>query len=231
MQVKKTKKADLENKRTLFLEIGLALVLGIVLLAFEWGTSESSLNALGNLGTEEQFEEEIINTFQQDEPEPEPEPEDQPEPEQVVEELNVVDNDQAESDIDINSESDEKTEIVVDMGSFDETEEEVEPISFAVVEQKPLFPGGESALLKYIAENTNYPEIAKDNGIQGTVYIQFVIDATGSVTQVTPARPGDPYLDKEAMRIVSTLPQWSPGKQRGKPVPVTYIVPIKFKLY
>lgn len=231
MQVKKTKKADLENKRTLFLEIGLALVLGIVLLAFEWGTSESSLNALGDLGTEEQFEEEIINTFQQDEPEPEDQPEDQPEPEQVVEELNIVENDQAESDIKINSEVDEKTEIVIDMGSFEEEVEEIEPISFAVVEEKPSFPGGDAALLKYIGENTNYPEIAKDNGIQGTVYVQFVIDSKGNVTQVMTPRAGDPYLDKEAKRIVSTLPQWSPGKQRGKPVPVTYIVPIKFKLY
>ncbi|MEA1873989.1 MAG: TonB family protein [Bacteroidota bacterium] len=232
MQVKKTKKANLERKRTLFLEIGLALVLGIILVAFEWGTSDANKNALGDLSMDENFEEEIINTFQEEEPPPPPEEEPEPEPEQVIEELNVVENDEEESDIDINSEADEDMEIDIDMSSFEETvEEEVEPIPFHSVEDKPVFPGGDAALLKYLAENTNYPEIAKENGIQGKVFIQFVIDKNGNVTSVTVARGVDPYLDKEAKRVVGKLPRWSPGKQRGIPVPVTYIVPINFKLY
>ena len=232
MQVKKSKKADLERKRTLFLEIGLALVLGIIFVAFEWGTSDTSNSALGDLSMDENFEEEIINTFQEEKPPPPPEEEPEPEPEQVVEELNVVEDDQEESDIDINSEADEDMEIEIDMSSFEETvEEEVEPIPFHSVEDKPAFPGGDAALLKYLAEHTKYPEIAKENGIQGKVFVQFVIDKNGYVTSVSVARGVDPYLDKEAQRVVSTLPAWEPGKQRGIPVPVTYIVPINFKLY
>lgn len=232
MQVKKSKKADLERRRTLFLEIGLAVVLGIIFVAFQWGTSDSSTSALGDLSMDENFEEEIINTFQEQEPPPPPEEEPEPEPEQVVEELNVVENDEEESDLDINSEADENMEIEINMEAFEETvEEEVEPIPFATVEDKPIFPGGDKALLKYLADNTNYPEIAKENGIQGKVYVQFVIDKNGNVSAVTVARGVDPYLDKEAKRVVATLPAWTPGKQRGIPVPVTYIVPINFKLY
>ncbi len=232
MQVKKSTKADLEHKRTLFLQIGLAVVLGIIFLAFEWGTSSTSTSALGDLSMSENFEEEIINTFQNETPPPPPEPEPEPEPEQVVEELNVVENDEEEGNIDINTESDENTEIEINMNTFEETvEEEVEPIPFATVEDKPVFPGGDAALLGYLSKNTKYPEISKENGVQGRVFVQFVIDKTGKVSDVTIARGVDPYLDKEAKRVVSTLPKWTPGKQRGIPVPVTYIVPINFKLY
>lgn len=230
MKVKKTKKANLENKKVLFLEIGLVLVLGIVLLAFEWGTPELNKNQLGDVNMEDMMEEEIINTFQEEEPPPPPEKK-EPEPEQVVEELTVVEDDEEESDIDIDSESDEDTQVDIDMSSFEEEEEEVEPIAFAVVEDKPEFPGGDAALMKFLAEHTKYPEIAKENGIQGKVYVQFVIDQTGNVTSVSVVRGVDPYLDKEAKRVVSQLPDWKPGQQRGKPVPVTYIVPINFKLY
>jgi protein TonB len=231
MEEKKSKKANLENKKILFLEIGLVLVLGIVLLAFEWGTPESSRNSLGDVNMDEMFEEEMINTFQEKEPPPPPEEKKEPEPEQVIEELNVVEDDEEDSDIDISSEADEKTEIEIDMSSFEEEEEEVEPISFAVVEDKPVFPGGDAALMKFLSSETKYPEIAKENNIQGRVFVQFVIDANGNVTNVTVARGVDPYLDKEAKRVVKMLPDWTPGRQRGKAVPVTYIVPINFKLY
>ncbi|MFO7790745.1 MAG: energy transducer TonB [Bacteroidota bacterium] len=230
MQVKKSKKANLENKKILFLEIGLVLVLGIVLLAFEWGTPEVNKNQLGDTDMDDLMEEEILNTFQEEEPPPPPEKK-EPEPEQVIEELTVVEDDEEESDIDIDSESDENTQVDIDMSSFEEEEEEeVEPIDFAVVEEKPEFPGGDAALMKFFSEHTEYPEIAKENGIQGKVFIQFVIDKNGNVTNVSVARGVDPYLDKEAKRVVRQLPKWEPGQQRGKPVPVTYIVPINFKL-
>ncbi len=231
MEEKKSKKSNLEDKKILFLEIGLVLVLGIVLLAFEWGTPESNRNSLGDVNMDEQFEEEMINTFQEEEPPPPPEEKKEPEPEQVIEELNVVEDDEEDSEIDISSEADEKTEIDIDMSSFEEEEEEVEPISFAVVENKPVFPGGDAALMKFLGSNTKYPEIAKENNIQGRVFVQFVIDANGNVTNVSVARGVDPYLDKEAKRVVKMLPDWTPGRQRGKAVPVTYIVPINFKLY
>ncbi|MCK9255464.1 MAG: TonB family protein [Bacteroidales bacterium] len=179
-------------------------------------------------------EEEIENTIQEAPPEELDEPEPEPEPETIIEELTVVDDDVKVADIKINTEADEKTQTstrVVQITEVEIVEEEVEPIAFAVVETKPEYPGGDAALMKFISENTKYPEIAKENGIQGRVFIQFVIDATGKVTKVQVAKGVDPYLDSEAMRVVKTLPSWSPGKQRGKNVPVTYIVPINFKLY
>lgn len=232
MQIKKSEKANLEKKKFTFTLIGLVLSLSFCLFAFEWTSKEVSEASLGDMKMGDLFEEEIENTIQ-DVPPPEVEPE-QPEPETVIEELTIVENDVKVANIDINSEADEKTKTNTNVVTFKEpdvVEEEVEPIAFAVVEDKPTFPGGDAALMKYIADNTKYPEIAKENSIQGRVYIQFVIDKVGNVTKVTVAKGVDPYLDNEAMRVVKTLPKWTPGKQRGKPVPVTYIVPINFKLY
>lgn len=232
MQIKKSEKANLEKKKFTFTLIGLVLSLSFCLFAFEWTSKEVSEASLGDMKMGDLFEEEIENTIQ-DVPPPEVEPE-QPEPETVIEELTIVENDVKVANININSEADEKTKTNTNVVTFKEpdvVEEEVEPIAFAVVEDKPTFPGGDAALMKYIADNTKYPEIAKENSIQGRVYIQFVIDKVGNVTKVTVAKGVDPYLDNEAMRVVKTLPKWTPGKQRGKPVPVTYIVPINFKLY
>lgn len=108
-------------------------------------------------------------------------------------------------------------------------ENETEPVSFAYVDDKPEFPGGDMGLMKYLAENTKYPEIAKENGISGRVFVQFVIDKTGAVTRVKVLRGVDPVLDAEAIRVVTAMPRWKPGMQRGKAVPVTYQVPINFK--
>lgn len=232
MELKKSPKADLERRKFIFLEIGLILSLAICYIAFEWKSEELSVSSLGELTSQDIFEEEIINTQQETPPE-QPEPE-QPEPEAVIEELIVVEDDKVVENLNIDTEADEKTKTNINIvqTTFNvETEEEVEPISFAVVEEKPTFPGGEAELLKFIAENTKYPEIAKENGIQGRVFVQFVIDKNGNVTNVTIARGVDPYLDAEAIRVVKMLPKWTPGKQRGKPVPVTFVVPINFKLY
>lgn len=101
---------------------------------------------------------------------------------------------------------------------------------YMIVEEMPVYPGGDSALRKYIAENVNYPEVAKKNGIQGKVYVTFVVDVDGSSTAVKIARGVDPSLDKEALRVVSSMPTWAPGKQDGKAVKVAYTVPINFAL-
>lgn len=231
MQVKKTDKANLEKKKMIFLEIGLVVSLAICLVAFEWTSGEVTDSNLGDLQMNEVFEEEIENTVQETPPE-EVEPP-MEEPETVIEELTIVEDDVKVDDVKINSEADEKTKTNTNIvQTFEvEVEEEVEPIAFAVVEDKPVFPGGDAALMKFIADNTKYPEIAKENGIQGRVFIQFVIDKVGNVTKVTVAKGVDPYLDEEAQRVVKMLPNWTPGKQRGKPVPVTFVVPINFKLY
>lgn len=109
-------------------------------------------------------------------------------------------------------------------------EEEAEEVPFVVVEEMPMFPGGDAALLKYIGENTVYPEVAKENNIQGRVIVRFCVTAKGGVSQVTVLKGVDPELDAEAIRVVNTLPPFKPGKQGGKPVPVWYMVPITFTL-
>jgi protein TonB len=109
----------------------------------------------------------------------------------------------------------------------DVTEEE-EPLTF--VQEEPVFPGGEAALLRYIAQNIRYPEAAIENNLQGKVFIKFVVSADGSVKRAEILRGLDPMLDEEALRVVSTLPAWKPGKQNGKAVPVWFIVLVSFQI-
>jgi len=109
-------------------------------------------------------------------------------------------------------------------------EEEAEPEPFVVVEEMPMFPGGDAELLAYISANTQYPEVAKENNIQGRVIVRFCVTSTGGVSQVSILKGVDPELDAEAKRVVNTLPPFKPGKQGGKPVPVWYMVPITFTL-
>jgi TonB family protein len=119
-----------------------------------------------------------------------------------------------------------ETNKVTEEKSFDESES----APFVVVEEMPMFPGGDTELLKYIAENTNYPETAKVNNIQGRVIIRFCVTAEGGVSLISVLKGVDPDLDTEAIRVVKTLPAFRPGKQGGKPVPVWYMVPITFTL-
>jgi protein TonB len=125
-----------------------------------------------------------------------------------------------------------KNEEVVEVQEVKEEVQEAEPeeIPFVVVEEMPMFPGGDAELLKYIADHTNYPDIAKENNIQGRVIVRFCVTAKGGVSQVSVLKGVDPELDKEAMRVVQSLPAFKPGKQGGKPVPVWYMVPITFTL-
>jgi protein TonB len=119
---------------------------------------------------------------------------------------------------------------VVEQVKEEVQETEAEPEPFVVVEEMPMFPGGEPALMKFIGEHTQYPEIAKENNIQGKVIVRFCVTPKGGVSQVSVLKGVDPELDKEAMRVVTTLPAFKPGKQGGKPVPVWYMVPISFTL-
>jgi len=227
MEAKKSPKADLENKRNLFLMLGLVVALGVILLAFEWTTKPSSANSLGQIQTQE-VEEEIIPITRQEEVKPPP----PPPPPKVVEVLNIVDDDvELDEELDIDdTEADDETFINVAPIIQTKEEEEEETKVFFIVEEMPEFPGGELALRKYIANSIKYPVIAQENGIQGKVYITFVVDRDGSVSSAQVARSVDPSLDKEAMRVVTKLPKWKPGKQRGKPVRVSYTVPINFVL-
>ena len=148
--------------------------------------------------------------------------------------MNIVDNAaQVNDDLSIfDSEADKEN--LCRCGSIvtakDEKEEEAEAQVFFIVEEMPEFPGGEAALRAFIAKSINYPVIAQENGIQGKVYVTFVVDRDGGISDAKIARGVDPSLDKEALRVVNTLPKWKPGKQRGKPVRVSYTVPISFVL-
>jgi len=228
MELKKSKKADLENKRNTILLLGLVLSLGITLLAFEWTTKPTKASDLGQIQSQE-VEEEIIPITREQEVKPPP----PPPPPKVVEVLNIVDDDvEIEDELEIeDTEADDET--VIDVSPVvvaEEEEEEEEGQIFFIVEDMPEFPGGDLALRKYIANAINYPVIAQENGIQGKVYVQFVVDKDGSVSDARIARGVDPSLDKEALRVVNALPKWKPGKQRGKPVRVSYTVPINFVL-
>jgi len=229
MEVKKAPKADLENKRNLFLMIGLVIALAVVLFAFEWKTTPKKTESLGKIKTQE-VEEEIIPITREQEVKPPPPP---PEP-KVVEVLNIVDDDvEIEDELEIeDTEADEETIIDVKpvITTDEEEEEEEESKVFFIVEDMPEFPGGEMALRQYIANTIKYPVIAQENGIQGKVYVTFVVDKDGSISNARIARGVDPSLDKEALRVINILPKWKPGKQRGKTVRVSYTVPINFVL-
>jgi len=224
MELKKSPQADLERNKNLFTLIGLVVILGILLMAFEYRASDDNIASLGELG-DMNLEEEIIPITRQEEKPPPPPPKPK-----VIEILEIVEDDvELEEELEMeDSEADEETEVeVVEV----EEEESDEVFQFAVIEDKPEFPGGMPALMKYLGSNTKFPQIAKENGIQGRVFIQFVIDKKGKVTNVEVVRGVDPYLDKEALRVVKGMPSWKPGKQRGKAVKVSYIVPINFKLF
>lgn len=229
MEKKKTDKADLESKRGYFLEIGLVVTLLLILLAFEWSTTVEKAESLGTLDLVIEDEELAPVTRQEDIVLPPPPP-----PQQTISDVIDVVEDKIEVNDDfMSTESDENTAVdIVDVAPVAEPEPEVEeePQVFFIVENMPEFPGGELALRKFIAENVRYPEMAKENDIQGTVYVRFVVDTDGSVKNVEVIRGVDPLLDKEAIRVIQSLPKWKPGKQRGKAVKVSHSVPIKFAL-
>lgn len=125
---------------------------------------------------------------------------------------------------------DEEVVEIVEEVKEEVQEEDPEATPFVVVEEMPMFPGGDAELLKYIGEHTQYPEIAKENNIQGRVIVRFCVTSKGGVSQVSILKGVDPELDAEAIRVVNTLPAFKPGKQGGKPVPVWYMVPITFTL-
>ncbi len=225
MEIKKNPKADLQQYKVLFFLFGLALSLGLILTAFEWESSTGVVDAIEMDGAV--VDEDMTEITRQEQPEPE-KVENKPQPTQVAERLVIVEDtkDLGDDDMDFSADADESDAIVVE----DEEEEEVEVKIFVIVEKMPEFPGGDLELRKYIAQNIKYPNIARENDIQGKVYVRFVVTETGSVENVQIARGVDPLLDKEAIRVVESLPKWKPGEQGGKKVKVWYTVPINFQL-
>ena len=229
MEVKKSPKADLEGKKTIFLEIGFVIALGILLSAFNWKTNTKVEEGFV-ITQEEQVEEEIIPITQQMMKPPPPPP---PAPKltdliEIVEDELSIDEELEIDDAEADVENKNNYNFDYDGDSWGEEESDGEADIFQVVEDMPQFPGG--SVQKWITKNVKYPMIAQENNIQGKVFVQFVIEKDGSVSDVKVARSVDPSLDKEAIRVVKAMPKWKPGKQRGKPVRVSYTVPINFQL-
>ena len=229
MEIKKSEKASLENKKLLFVEIGLVVSLAITLFAFEWTSTETETALLEDT-TEILIEEEIIST-QMETPPPPPEA---PKIPVLSDQIDIVDDEiEIEDDMFMNLEDDASLGVEI-MDYVEVVEEEVveeEAIPFQLVEEKPSFQGGDAnQFSKWVNSRLVYPEIAKENGVQGRVTLQFTVEKDGNVTKVKVLRGVDPSLDKEAVRVVSMSPKWKPGKQRDRAVPVTYTFPVIFQL-
>jgi protein TonB len=223
MEVKKTDRADLEKHRNTFILIGLVITLSLVWFAFEHKTYDrEEVQLMQNTMIED--EEDIILQTQRNEPPPPPPP---PQQTTVIE---VVEDDVEVDDIEIDAETDDEEEIEEQAIVEEEPEEEKEDEIFVFVEDQPSFPGGDEARIKYLQENIKYPEMAKESGIQGTVYVTFVVEKDGRITNVKVLRGIGGGCDEEAVRIIKNMPRWKPGKQRGRAVRAQFNMPIRFVL-
>ncbi|MFH2095698.1 MAG: TonB family protein, partial [Bacteroidota bacterium] len=212
------KKADLERKKTVFLQIGLIIALAFVYMAFEWQTADLDKSRLSGTSQGPDEGTDVINTWQ--------EPPVKPPPPQVVhDEIQIV-----EDDVDI------EEDLIVDNPETDtwdavdyQMEDEADTLGLDVVlepwevEQDPVFPGGEEAYLRYIMDNVEIPDFTKDIGTNGKVCVGFIIDKKGNVTDVHIVRSMDPYVDNAVMKVFKAMPKWSPALQLGQPAAVKRI--------
>lgn len=225
MEAKKSPKADLESKRTFFVQIGLIVALAAMLVAFEWKSYDVEQIDVSSRQAEV-VEEEMVEITQQNKPPPPPAP-----PAQTTLIHIVTDDVDVDDDLVIDAEANELTVIeAYTPPAVTEEEEVAEAEIFTVVEESPSFPGGDQGRIKYLMDNIVYPQMARESGIQGTVYVTFVVEKNGSVTDVRVLRGIGGGCDEEAVRVVKSMPKWNPGKQRGKPVRVQFNMPIKFTL-
>ncbi|HOV35290.1 MAG TPA: energy transducer TonB [Dysgonamonadaceae bacterium] len=225
-EIKKTPRANIENQKDTAILMGVVLALALVFVAFEWSTQTTKVD-LSTVVQDVVAEEEIEITRRDPTPPPPPPP---PAPE-APEIIQVVET-KVETRIDINMEDDQskaQIQTYTPPPPPKEREEEEEEI-FVVVENQPEFPGGQAAMMKFLSENIKYPVIAQENGIQGRVICNFVVERDGSITDVQVVRGVDPSLDKEAVRVIQSMPKWKPGMQRGKPVRVRFTLPVVFRL-
>lgn len=227
MEIKKSPKADLENKRLTWLLLGCVIVLSFTFVAFELSERDVKID-VNEAVSDAVFEEEIVPITEQNETPPPAPPVEAP---PVLETLTIVDDntDIQETNIATTEETGQKMEIKYTPVTTT-TEEPEEQTIFEVVENMPEFPGGMAALMQFLGKNIHYPPIAQENGTQGRVTVGFVVNKDGSIVDVKVLRGVDPYLDKEAVRVVKTMPKWKPGMQLGKPVRVRYTVPVMFRL-
>ena len=227
MEVKKAPVADLEGKKTTWLLVGYIFILALIFVAFEWTkrdvveTGDIIEVAMIN------FEEEIIPITLQEKPvAPVP-----VEAKAVAEIIKIVEDDaQIEETIIASTEDTGEVVEITNIENVVVEEPEKEEEIFQVVEAMPEFPGGMAELMKYLQKSIKYPSISQENGVQGRVIVQFVVNKDGSIVDPVVIRSVDPYLDKEALRVVKAMPKWKPGEQRGKTVRVKFTLPVQFRL-
>lgn len=225
MDTKKTSKADLQNKRALFLEIGLVLSLGVVIVAFSVGQRNKDVEKIdmGQVAAEQ----EIVDITRQDQKQPEPVKQQQV---QVLSDfIKVVQNDQKiTTDFDFQDFS-EDVQVVQQAPVEEEAVEDDAPL--VIAEEMPSFQGGDlNTFRTWVQSRLNYPQVALENNIQGRVVVQFVIERDGRLTGISVMQTPDRSLADEAVRVLGMSPKWAPGKQRNMPVRVRYILPLEFKI-
>ena len=228
MEKKKTQKADLETKRLLFVEIGLALALAVVYGAFEYSSAEISTAELADSSVVLDDDFIIPTTFETPPPPPPAVPKIE-----LSDIIDIVDDDiEVDDDLFKTIEDDPSAGIeIYDYYEVEEVEVDEAPIPFAIVEQKPRFNGGDAnEFSRWVNKRLVYPQICVENGVQGRVTLSFTVMPDGSLANISVLRGVDKELDKEAMRVVSSSPRWEPGRQRDRAVPVTYTFPVIFSL-
>ena len=227
MEIKKSPKADLENRKTTNLLIGAILTLSVLFIGFEWSERDKQVTTDTGLA-EIVFEEEIIPITEQEQPKQAPPPPEAPKVEEVLE---IVENDADVEESTIQASDDTQQAVEVKYTPVEVEEEEVdEEQIFQIVEEQAQYPGGMAECMKFLSKNIKYPTISQENGVQGRVIVQFVVNRDGSIVDAKVMRGVDPYLDKEALRVVGLMPKWSPGKQCGKAVRSQFILPVMFRL-
>ena len=227
MEIKKSEQADLERGKSTALLMGFVMVLALFYVALEWTQRDKKIDLSGIIAAEISIDEEMVPiTLPEKKTVPPP-----PQSVTITEIIEIVDDDAEieESTIASNEDQTEYIEIkeIADVVVQEEPQEEA---PFVVVEKMPEFPGGMSALMSYLQKNIKYPAVCRENNIQGRVLIQFIVNKDGSIVEPEVVKSVNPYLDKEALRVIAAMPKWSPGEQRGKPVRVKYTVPVNFKL-
>ena len=220
MELKKNPEANIEQKKTLLFMVGLVVALSSFCIIVQWKEYDMVQAMFGDMDYEQEEEEMIPITQQEIVPPPPPPP--------AAVEIEIVEDDEEVEDIEIeDTDIDEDTEVeIVDIVE----EVEAEPEIFLSVETMPEFPGGVEELYRFLGKNMKYPAMAKDAGIKGRVYVNFVVYEDGSIKDVKLLRGIGGGCDEEAIRVVKAMPKWSAGKQRGKAVRVSYNLPINFTL-
>ena len=220
---KKSPEADVTRKSSLYLSIGLVVSLLVVNTAFEWRFYDDG--ALADLGQVTDDFEEMLDIPPTEQPPPPPPKIQQPE---IIE---VPDEEEIEDEIEVNLDVEITEESAIEQIVFEEpVEEEVADEVFTIVEQQPVYPGGMGAFYQFVQKKLKYPSQARRMGIEGKVFVQFVVDKKGNITQVVAVKGIGAGCDEEAVRVIKSSPKWKAGKQRGKAVKVRMILPITFKL-